>query len=80
MVQEEIPFKGFSYLELWRPFCSAEGNNLCNLSRGYYVEQFYEIIVKNGSVVQEEMSFKIILTSGALAALLCSGVEPFMQF
>ena len=128
MVQEEIPFKGFSYLELWKPFCSAEGNHLCNFSRGYYVEQFYEIFVKNESVVHEEMSFKKILylelwwpscavernnlcnlkegimgnihvklyeiwTSGsggyvvlihflsrALAALLFSGLEPFVQF
>ena len=32
-----------------------------------------------GPVVQEEMSFNIFL-SGALAALLFSGAEPFMQF
>ena len=24
VVQEEMPFKYISYLELWRPFCSAE--------------------------------------------------------
>ena len=71
-----MPFKGFSNLELWQPFCSAECNHLCNFSRGYYVEQFCEIIVKNGSVVQEEMLFKNFLTSGAL----CSGAKPFMQF
>ena len=48
-----MSFKDISYLELWRPFCSA--------------------------VVQEEMSFKRFL-SGALAALLFSGAEPFVQF
>ena len=39
------------------------------------MEQFCEIIVKNGAVVQEEMSFKKVKV-----ALLCSGAEPFMQF
>ena len=31
MVQEEMPFKGISYLEFRQPFCSAERNHLCNL-------------------------------------------------
>ena len=34
---------------------------------------------ESGTVVQEEMSFKLLL-SEALAALLFSGTEPFMQF
>ena len=40
VVQEEMPFKGISYLELWQPFCSAGHNNLCNFGREYQVEQF----------------------------------------
>ena len=38
-------FKDISYLELWQPFCSAEQNHMCNFSRGYYEEQFNEIIL-----------------------------------
>ena len=41
-------FKGISYLELWQPFCSAERNHLCNFGRGYYEEQFCEIILNFG--------------------------------
>ena len=29
-VVQEVSFKDISYLELWRPFCSAEQNHLCN--------------------------------------------------
>ena len=43
MVQEEIPFKGISYLDIWQPFCSAECNYLCNFGREYQQEQFCEI-------------------------------------
>ena len=41
-------FKGISYLELWQPFCSAERNRLCKFGRGYYEEQFFEIILNLG--------------------------------
>ena len=44
MVQEEIPFKDISYLELWRPFCLAGQNRLCNFGRGNQEEQLCEII------------------------------------
>ena len=75
-----MPFKDLSYLELWQPFCSAEPNHLCNFGREHQEEQLFEF----GSVVQEEMSFKGFLLkdflSGAMATLLFSGVEPFMQF
>ena len=40
-----MPFKGISYLELWKPFCLAERNYLCKFGRGYYEEQFCEIIL-----------------------------------
>ena len=52
-----MPFKGFSYLELF----SAERFHLCNCGRGYQEVQFCEIIFEFGSVVQEEMSFKRFL-------------------
>ena len=35
VVQEEVLFKGISYLELWQLFSSAECNNLCHFGRGY---------------------------------------------
>ena len=34
-----------SYLELWRPFCLAEWNHLCNFGRGYHEEQFCKTIL-----------------------------------
>ena len=34
----------FSYLRLWRLFCSAERNHLCNFGRGNQEDQFSEII------------------------------------
>ena len=36
------------YLELCRPFCSAERNYLCNYGRGHYEEQFCEFISNLG--------------------------------
>ena len=69
-------FKGISYLEPWQPFCSAEQNHLSNFSGGYYDEHFCEIIFGQW--------FRIChlkdVFSGALAALLFCGAEPFMQF
>ena len=72
-----MPFKDISYLELWWPFCSANQNHLCNFGRGYYEEQFCEIILNLGQWFR--CRFKDFL-SGALAALLFIRVEPFMQF
>ena len=73
-----MPLNGISYLELWQPFCSAERNHLCNFGRGYYEEQFFEIILNLGQW------FRICrlkdFLSGALVALLFGGAEPFMQF
>ena len=52
VVKEELSFKDISYLELWQPLssvnCSAEHNNLCSFGRGYYEEQFCEIILNLG--------------------------------
>ena len=33
VVQEEMSFNNISYLQLWWPFCSAEGNHLCNFGK-----------------------------------------------
>ena len=61
-----MPFKDISYLELW------------HFGRGFYEEQCREIILNLGQWFRR-CRFKDFL-SGALAALLFSGVEPFMQF
>ena len=71
-------FKGISYLELWQLFCSAECNHLCHFGRGYPEEQFCEIILNLGRWFRR-CRLKYFL-SGALAALLFGGAEPFMQF
>ena len=44
-VQEEMPIKDISYLELWRHFFSVERNYLCNFGKGHYEEQFNEFIL-----------------------------------
>ena len=71
-------FKDISYLEHWQLLCSAEQNRLCNFGRGYYEEQFCKIILNLGQWLRR-CRLKDFL-SGALAALLFSGAEPFMQF
>ena len=78
VVQEEILFKDIPYLELWQPFCSVERNHLCNFGGGYYEEQFYETILNLGQWFRR-CRLKDVL-SRALAALLLSGGEQFMQF
>ena len=79
MVQNEMSFTDISYLELWQPFCSAECSQLCHFGRGYYEEQFCEIILNLGQWLRRRCRFKHLL-SGALAALVFGGAEPFMQF
>ena len=71
-------FKSISYLDLLQPFCSVEHNHLCNFGRGYYEEQFCEIILNLGHLFRR-CSLKDFLF-GALVALLFCGAEPFMQF
>ena len=46
MVQEEIQVKDISYQELWQTYCKA--NHLFNYGKGYYEEQFCEIILNLG--------------------------------
>ena len=69
-----MPFKGISYLELWQPFGSTE---CIRLGRGYYEEIFYELILNLGQWFRCRLKDFL---SGALAALLCGGAEPFIQF
>ena len=78
VVQEETSFKDISYLELWQPLCSAEHNHLCNLGRGYPEEQFCEIILNLGQWLRKRCLKDFL--SGAVAALLFGGAEPFLQF
>ena len=52
-----MQFKDISYLQLWQPFCLAERNNLCNFGRGYYKEQFYEIILNLGGRAEPFVQF-----------------------
>ena len=59
-----MSFKDISYLEVWWPFCSAERIHLCNLSKGYQEEQFCEIILKLGPVVQKLFKKFLIRSSG----------------
>ena len=47
-----MPFKDIFYLELWRPFCLAERNQLCNYTRGPNVEHF-----DFRPVVQKDISY-----------------------
>ena len=70
-----MSFKDISYLELWRAFCSGERNHLCNFGRGHFEEQFYEFI-SNLCLWFGRCLLKDCL-SGALAALVFSGGEPF---
>ena len=50
-----------------------------NSGRGYYEEQFCEIILNLGQWFRRRCCLKDFL-SGALEALLFGGAEPFMQF
>ena len=44
VVQEEMSFKDISYLELWQPLYSVDGNHLCNIGRRHHEEQSCEVI------------------------------------
>ena len=72
-----MSFKDISYLELWQPFCSVEQSHLCNFGRGHYEEKIYELISNLGQWFRRRCCLKDFL-SGALAALVFSGAEPFM--
>ena len=73
-----MSFKGISYLELRQPFLFNGQNHFSNFGRRYYEEQFCVIILNLGQQFKR-CHLKDFL-SGALAALLFDGVEPFMQY
>ena len=73
-----MSFKDISYLELWRPLCSAERNHLCNFGIGYHEEQFCEIILILDQWFRR-CNLKDFL-SRALAVLVFGRAEQFMQF
>ena len=54
-------FKDISYLELWHSICSGEQNRLCDFGRGYYEEQFCEIILNLGQSFMRKCSLKIFV-------------------
>ena len=60
------------------PLFSAGQNQLCIYDVGYQEEQFCGIIINLNQLFRRCHLKKIL--SGALAALLFSGVEPFVQF
>ena len=78
MAQEENWFKDISYLELCCPFCSAEQNNLCNFGRRHHEEHFCNFFL-NVDQWFKRCCLKNFL-SRALASLMYSGLEQFMQF
>ena len=75
MIQEKISFKNISYLELWQPLSSVEGNHLCNFGRGHHGVHFREITL-NLDQWFRRCRLKDFL-SGALAALLFGGAESW---
>ena len=77
-----MPFKDFSYLELWWLLCSAERNHCAVLEQGI-MRKIYVKLFKFGPVVQE-MSFKnisylelwwaFVHQSGTIRAILIEGI------
>ena len=71
VVQEEMPFKVISYLELWWTFCSAECNHLCSFDRRHHEEQFCEIYFNLDQWFKRRCLLKIFL--------IWSSGGPFVQ-
>ena len=83
IIRDAKPFKCFSYLELWQPFCSAERNHLCNFGRGYQEEQFCEIYFNLGQWFRRRCLKRFLIWSsgnppgkwrGTIYAVLKEGV------
>ena len=73
-----LNIKDNSYLELWRPFCSAEQNHKCNFGRGHHdhEEQFCAIIL-NLNPQLRGCCFTIFITwSSGSSFILCSRNIP----
>ena len=77
-------FKDISYLELWRSFCSAERNHLCNVGRRHHEEQFCAIILNLDEWFKRRCRLKRFLIwssgspfvqrSGTICAILVEGI------
>ena len=77
----QMSFQYISYLELCRPFCSAERIHKCNFDRGYYEEQFCKIVLNLDQWFRRRcLLFMRYFFSGALVPLFVNGVEPFVKF
>ena len=81
VVQEEMPLKGISYLELWQPFCLSEWSHLCNCGRWHYEEQFCKLVVQewlikgfliwsSGGSLQWSGTIYAILEEGIMGTIL----------
>ena len=79
VVKEKMSFKDINYLELWRPFCSAEQNHLYNFVRRCHEEQHFEIILNLDQWFRRRYGLKDLLYR-ALEALKFGRMEPFMPF
>ena len=71
VVQQEMPFKHISYLELWQPLCSVGWNHLCNIGRGHLEEQSCEIILYLDKWFRRKCHLKVFL--------IWSSGSPFVQ-
>ena len=61
VVQEEMPFKDISYLELWWPLCLAERNHLCIYVSGRHEERFSENDLNRDQKFRRRCRLKISL-------------------
>ena len=71
-------FKDISYLELWRHFCSAQPNHLCNFGRGHYEEHICGIMLNLDRWLRTCL-LKVFLSialgrSGTIYAILVEGI------
>ena len=84
VVQEEMPFKDISYLELCQPLISLDRYHLCNFGRMHHEEQFCEIIVNLDRWFRRKCHLKVFLIwssgeppvpwRGTIYAILVEGI------
>ena len=60
-VQEEMPFKDISYLELWQHLFSVDWNHLCNIGRRHNEEQPCEMILNLDQWFKTKCRLKVFL-------------------
>ena len=59
--------------------CSVKQNHLCNFERGHHEEHSCEVILNLDQWIRRYRLKTFLFSSRALAALLFSGQEPFVQ-